>query len=126
MSNTIFRLSEIQQVEEYYRGVRLDSEQNQKIDSIAQFLSQYISISVRALKGFILRVLRNIQIKYQVDFVQERKNTSISLAEKVDAMKEILEMLKEELTKVLISKEQEPALEQAFKKVIDFYTRQIG
>ncbi|MFW9897022.1 MAG: hypothetical protein ACFFDB_15325 [Promethearchaeota archaeon] len=126
MSKTIFRSSSIEQIEEYYQYVHINEEQRAKIDSFTQILGQYLPISERALKGFLWRVLINIQKKYHIDFVEEGKRTDVSLAERMGAIQEIFTMLKEELTRILISQEQEPILEEAIEKAINFYKKQLG
>ncbi|MFX0007047.1 MAG: hypothetical protein ACFFA7_05565 [Promethearchaeota archaeon] len=126
MSKTIFKSSSIEQAEEYYQTVHINAEQREKITSFAQILSQYLPISERALMGFLWRVLVNIQKKYHIDFAEEGKRKDVSLAERMGAIQEIFTMLKEELTRILISQEQEPILEDAIGKAINFYKKQLG
>ena len=126
MSKTIFKSSSIEQAEEFYQTIHLNAKQKERLSSFAQVLNQYLPISERALRGFLLRVLRNIQMKYHIDFAEEGKRVDISLAERMEAIQEIFTMLKEELTRILISQEQEPILEEAIEKAINFYKKQLG
>lgn len=126
MSKTIFKSTSIKQAEEYYQNIHINAEQRDRINSFAQILGQYLPIPERALMGFLWRVLINIQKKYHIDFAEEGKRTDISLAERMGAIQEIFTMLKEELTRVLIKQEQEPILEEAIEKAINFYKKQLG
>ncbi|MFX1374184.1 MAG: hypothetical protein ACFFA0_00080 [Promethearchaeota archaeon] len=126
MSKTIFKSTSIKKAEEYYQSIHLNAEQMERVNSFTQILNQYLPISERALKGFLWRVLKNIQMKYKIDFVEEGKRTDVSLVERMGAIQEIFTMLKEELTRILITQEQEPILEEAIKKTIDFYKQQFG
>ncbi|MFW9970165.1 MAG: hypothetical protein ACFFDF_08190 [Candidatus Odinarchaeota archaeon] len=126
MSKTIFKSSSIEQAEAYYQNIHINPEQKEKINSFAQILSQYLPISERALMGFLWRVLLNIQKKYHIDFAEEGKRRDVSLAERMGAIQEIFTMLKEELTRILISQEQEPLLDKAIGKAINFYKKQLG
>lgn len=126
MSKTIFKSTSIEKLEEYYQNVHINLEQREKINSFAQILGQYLPISERALKGFLWRVLINIQKKYHIDFVEEGKRTDVSLAERMAAIQEIFTMLKEELTRILISQDQVPILDDAIEKTLGFYKKQLG
>ena len=97
MSKTIFKSSSIEKIEEYYQNVHINAEQRERINSFTQILGQYLPIPERALKGFLWRVLINIQKKYHIDFVEEGKRTDVSLAERMGAIQEIFTILKEEL-----------------------------
>jgi hypothetical protein len=61
MSETIFKSTSIEKIEEYYQNVHINAEQKGRINSFAQILGQYLPISERALNGFLWRVLINIQ-----------------------------------------------------------------
>lgn len=63
---------------------------------------------------------------YHIDFAEEGKRTDVTIAERMAAIQEIFTMLKEELTRILISQEQEPILEEAIEKALDFYKKQLG
>jgi hypothetical protein len=126
MSKTIFKSSSIEQAEEYYQTVHINAEQRKKITSFALILSQYLPILERTLMGFLWRVLLNIQKKYHIDFAEEGKSKDVSLDERMGAIQEIFTMLKEELTRILISQEQEPILEDAIGNAINFYKKQLG
>ena len=126
MSKTIFKSTSIEKIEEYYQSVHINAEQKEKINSFAQILGQYLPIPERALKGFLWRVLINIQKKHHIDFAEEGKRTDISLAERMGAIQEIFTMLKEELTRVLINQEQALILDEAIEKALDFYKKQLG
>ncbi|MFX0004154.1 MAG: hypothetical protein ACFE9C_09165 [Candidatus Hodarchaeota archaeon] len=126
MSKTIFKSTSIEKAEEYYQSVHVNAEQKERINSFAQILGQYLPIPERALKGFLWRVLINIQKKYHIDFAEEGKRTDVSVAERMGAVQEIFTMLKEELTRSLISEEQEPILKEAIEKTIGFYKKQFG
>ncbi|MHA2036152.1 MAG: hypothetical protein ACW98X_06945 [Promethearchaeota archaeon] len=63
MSKTIFKSTSIEKIEEYYQSIHINAEQKEKLNAFAQILSQYLPISERALKGFLWRVLINIQKK---------------------------------------------------------------
>jgi hypothetical protein len=58
--------------------------------------------------------------------VEEGKRKDVPLAERMGAIQEIFTMLKGELTRSLISQEQEPILEEAIQKTLNFYKKQFG
>ncbi|MBY8990307.1 MAG: hypothetical protein KGD58_06095 [Candidatus Lokiarchaeota archaeon] len=127
MSNEIkFKPKSIEEAEEDYKKLHLTAEQKKIVVSLAQLINQYLPISERAIKGFIWRVLIAYQVKYHYNLGEEAKREDLSPADRMGGFLEIFGMLKEELTKILISQDQEPILDDTFEKVISFYKTQFA
>ena len=113
-----FKNDSITEAEDYYKTLKLSKGQRKKVDDISKFLNQYLHISERAIKGFFWRVV----LEYQIErHMLSSEADDLTPEERVQGLKEIFSLLKKELTRVLISKEQEPLLNDSLKKAVDFY-----
>jgi len=118
-----FKNDSITEAEEYYKTLKLSKGQRKKVDDISKFLNQYLHISERAIKGFFWRVVVDYQIERHMLSSEAEELTP---GERVQGLKEIFSLLKKELTRVLISKEQEPLLDDTLNKAIQFYKEQFA
>lgn len=118
-----FKPDLIEKAEEYYKTLHMDPKQRPIVDSFVQILSQHLPIPERALKGFMWRVLTDYQIKRHMAASESEK---LDPAERIKGLMEILALFKEALTRVLISQEQEPLLDNAISKVIKIYKEKFA
>ena len=72
------------------------------------------------------RVLKDYQVKYQFDLAEDSKKEDITAAQRLEELSLIFSMLKENLTKILISKEQEPILDEGIKNALNFYKERFA
>ena len=69
------------------------------------------------------------QMKYHIDIkkeVEQAKIREVSLAEQAKGIQIVFSMLKEQLMRILISKEQEPLLDEAFEKIIAIVKEKVA
>ena len=117
-----FRISAVQEAEEYYKRLHMTAEQKKQVDSISKVLSHHVSIPERAIKGFFWRVLREYQIRRHMG-LDESKNLSID--ERIEGLKEIFSLLREDLTRILVDPEQSPLLDKAFEQSLNLIKEQL-
>ncbi|MFX1237142.1 MAG: hypothetical protein ACFFAS_13230 [Promethearchaeota archaeon] len=125
----VFKLSSIEKAEEEYMKLGLNEGQKERINSYVKIIQKYIPLSEFTLKGFMWRVIKDFQVKKHLDIAEEEKlakKADIDLDKRIAVIEMILSMLKKELTKVLISQEQEPLLDDAFKKILSLYKEQFN
>lgn len=121
--NIQFIHSSIEKAEDYYKTIHIAPEQRTIIDSLIPLLSPHLPISDRAMKGFLWRVLKDYQMKRHMALTE---SANLSPKERIEGLIEILKMLKEALTRVLINQEQELKLDDAISKVITFYKERFA
>ena len=64
---------------------------------------------------------------HQTDLSEGVKGSNITTpAERVKELQVIFSLLKKELTRILIDKEQEPLLDDTFEKVVNFYKEKFA
>ncbi len=117
-----FKLNLVQEAEDYYQRLHITPEQKKQVNDISKLLTKYISISEKAIKGFFWRVLRDYQIKRHMG-LEESKNLSID--ERIEGLKEILSLLRKDLTRVLVDPEQAALLDVAFEKTLNLIKGQL-
>ncbi|MFX1373882.1 MAG: hypothetical protein ACFFCE_18700 [Promethearchaeota archaeon] len=113
-----FKLESMQNSEDYYKKIHMVADQNTVITQMAQFLCQFLPIPERPMKGFIWRALTDWQVKNRKDLSEVLK---ISPDQRVETVLEIIALLKKHLTRILISQEQEPLLNESCQKAVKFY-----
>ena len=114
-----FKSSSIQEAEDYYKTLHTSADQRKRMEGLSKFLSQYLSIPERAIKGFFWRVATTYQMQRHM---ASSEADNLTPAERLEGLKDILSLLKKELTKILVSPDQEPLLEEAFKNMLKDYT----
>ncbi|MFW9990118.1 MAG: hypothetical protein ACFFC3_15850 [Candidatus Odinarchaeota archaeon] len=125
----IFKLSSIEKAEEEYKKLHILPEQKERLNSMVNIISKYLPIPQRALKGFMWMVIKDYQMQEHVDVGEEEelaKEQNIGLRKLLAGLEVILSMLKEKLTRILVKKEQESILNEAFRKIIAFYKEQFA
>ncbi|MFX1239222.1 MAG: hypothetical protein ACFFAS_10390 [Promethearchaeota archaeon] len=70
-----------------YNKIALSVEQRENIDAFARIINRFIPITERALKGFIWRVLREIQAYAYIDFKKEAEGADLTLEERMEGIK---------------------------------------
>ena len=114
----IFKPESIKEAEGYYKTLHITAEQQKIINSMIPILNQHFSFPEKAIKGFLWRVLIPYQKKRHMGL---DNSANLTPAERIKGLLEILGLLKEELTRVLVKPEQEPLLDEAFSKTMKFY-----
>lgn len=124
----IFKLSSIEKAEEEYKKLNITAEQHGRLNSFVKIIAQYIPLPERALRGFMWRAIREDQVERHVDLAEEARiadQREVDLETRIAGIENILSRLKNNLTRLLVHSEQEPLLDKAFDKVIDFYKEQF-
>ena len=112
-----FKKVEIEKVEKDYEKLQLTSEQRELISQSAKLYLKYIPVSEMAIKGFISRAMREWQIQNKIDM---KETLAWPLEKQIRLTSEVIAIMKEMMTKILIKSEMEPALDAAFNEVFNF------
>ncbi|MFX1395659.1 MAG: hypothetical protein ACFFAS_01305 [Promethearchaeota archaeon] len=118
-----FERSFIEDAEAEYNKLKLAKDQKERISSYVRLISRYIPLPERALKGFMWRVLKEYQIEnHQV--LAEEATMKGSKAEIINGIERVFSMLKDQLTRTLVSNEQAPLLDKAFNEITEIVLKQ--
>ncbi len=120
----IFNQSSIENAEAEYNRVSLTKDRKERIASYVHLISKYIPLPERALKGFMWRVLKEFQVETHQKISQEIKKSKHDKNEIIQGTKMVFSMLKDQLTRILVSKEQAPLLDKAFEEIMDAVKKQ--
>jgi len=123
-NNLIFDNGLIKQAEVEYGKLSINPKLLMMIEGIAQVYSQYLNLSVRALKGFIWRVTREYQVKNQI--VMDEQVFNLSKDKQIKIAEEMGKILEDTLKKTLVNQDQIPLLKEALKKALEFHKEQIS
>ena len=118
-----FKPESIKEAEEYYKTLRVASDQKYIIVAIGKLISKYIPIPERAIRGFIWRTIREWQVTYKKDLGEL---SNMSSTDRVNAVVQIMEIFETTMKRILIDKEQEPALKEGMKKTLDMYNEKFA
>ena len=123
MQELKFDQKAIQDADEYYKKIHFKDNQKQIMDLVMSFISQFIPIPERALRGFMWQNLKNWQVENHKDlsYIAEA-----SPNERLQIAIEILESFKVMLTRILIDEEQEPLLNEAIIKATNYYKEKFA
>ena len=119
-----FNQNAIQEAEKYYKTVHLGPGQRGITQGIAKIVSNYIPLDEKPLMGFTWRVMKEWQIKHKVYIKDVGKNYTPE--QRIEVVKELLDMAYNELTRVLINQEQKPLLKQGLNEVLVFYKKNFA
>ncbi len=118
-----FEKNEVQKAERYFGSIHINNEQKGFIESYSKFFSQHIPLNERAIKGFLLLSVRDMQQKHSIDLLDIAK---FPPEKRAKAGLEFAEIFKNKLTRILIDKSQEPLLNDAMKQALSMYQQQIN
>ncbi|MFX1503281.1 MAG: hypothetical protein ACFFDH_20130 [Promethearchaeota archaeon] len=124
MSKINFSQNLIQQAEDEYNKLHLAASQKELLASLAHIFNQYIHIPERAMRGFIFRVVRDYQVEQHIILDEELNRADKTKRAKIATA--IVRKLRDALTRVLISPEEEPLLDEAIKNAFNFYKEQLN
>ncbi|MFX1275582.1 MAG: hypothetical protein ACFFBP_03980 [Promethearchaeota archaeon] len=117
-----FKKKSLTEAENYYKQLHLTSDQRRKVRLVAKLATQYIPISEHAMCGFAFRALQEYQIENKIELTEfESMSNEATLKMINDAMNRV----KNQLLKILIDKKQEPVLDDAIVKLLDFYKKNL-
>ncbi|NHI91825.1 MAG: hypothetical protein EAX96_04940 [Candidatus Lokiarchaeota archaeon] len=114
--NIEFNKKLISEAEKDYTKLNLDKEQKMIIENTTKIYLKYLNISEMAMKGFISRAMREWQIKSKKDLSQFN---SWSKNEMTQTTRDICNVLKQIMTKIVVKQEQVPLLEKAIDESIE-------
>ncbi len=115
MTELLFKKNEIAQVEKDFQKVNLNEIQRGMIAQAAQVYIRYLPISEMAIKGFISFAMRDFQVQNKIDLATFLEWPP---EEQVKTTWAISELLRQNLTKLLVKPEQEPTLDKAIKEAV--------
>lgn len=118
-----FKPNSVEEAEEYYKKLHVASDQKYIVVAIGKLISKYIPLPERPIRGFIWRTIREWQVKYKKDLGEL---SNMSPDDRVNAVVQIMEIFEFTMKRILIDKEQEPALEEAMKKTLDMYNEKFA
>ena len=118
-----FKPKSVKEAEEDYNKFHASSDQKNIIVAIGKLISQYIPLPEKAIRGFIWRTIREWQVTYKKDIGEL---STMSSDDRVNAVLQIIEIFETTMKRILIDKEQEPALEEAMKKTLDMYNEKFA
>ena len=118
-----FKPKLVEEAEEYYKKLHVASDQKYIVVAIGKLISKYIPLPERPIRGFIWRTIREWQVKYKKDLGEL---SNMSPDDRVNAVVQIMEIFEFTMKRILIDKEQEPALEEAMKKTLDMYNEKFA
>ena len=115
-SNIEFNQKLINESERDYSQLKLAPNQRALIEQAAKLYTQYFNISEMAMRGFIARAIKQWQIdnKKVLDDIY-----SSSGEEQVKMTRELANVLKTVLVKIIIKPEQVPLLEQVIDEAVE-------
>ena len=115
----IFNEEKVRESEFEFKKITLRPEQKVMVQRIAELMSEFIPLSVMALKGNCWLSL----VEWQTTNKKVTQDiTAMSQEERLATIKEIFEYSKNRLKKMLIQpNEQEIQLDEAFEKAFEFY-----
>lgn len=117
-----FKTTGLTEAEEYYKQLHLTSDQRRKVRMVAKLATNYIPISEHAMCGFAFRALTEYQIDNKIELSAFE---SMSSEETLEMLNDVMHRVKNQLLKILIEKEQEPVLDDAIIKLLDFYKKNL-
>ena len=118
-----FKPNSVKEAEEDYTRLHIVPDQKYIVIAIGKLVSNYIPLPERAIRGLIWRTIREWQLVYKKD-VSELSN--MSSVDRVEAVVQIVKIFETTMKRILIDKEQEPALEEAMKKTLDMYNEKFS
>ena len=118
MSNIKFKTNLIKEAEDYYETIHASPEQKDKAKGFSKVISKHLPLTERAVMGFFWRVIREYQMERHMAS-SEAKN--LSKTERIQGLKEILDLLRKALTKILVKEDQVPMLDAAFDEIVKEY-----
>ena len=118
-----FRPKSVKEAEEYYKTLRVASDQKYIVIAISKLIDKYIPIPERAIRGFIWKTIREWQLQYKTDL---NELSTMNPAERVNAVKQIIEIFETMMKRILIDKDQEPALKEAMQQALNIYNEKFA
>ena len=115
MTELKFDQIKVDKVEKDFSKVKLTPQQREHLNESAKIYANYIPISERAIKGFILFSMADYQVENKVDLSSfyDMKNE-----EKQKVIIGISDILRLRLNKILLDPKQEPLLTTAINEAI--------
>ena len=123
MSDLKFKPKSVEEAEEYYKTLHIASDQKYIIVAIGKLITKYIPLPERSIRGFIWRTIREWQLKYKKDLSELG---SMSSADRINAVVQIMEIFETMLKRILINKEQEPVLKEAMQQALAIYKEKFA
>jgi len=115
---SLFQTELIQQEERNYERLELAPEHRPMMEGIAKILGQFLEISHIALKGFIWRSLKQLQVDHNVTI---EEIASMTPQERGKYAIEAFDSLRGFLYKILRNTEDKTVIDEAVNKGIEFY-----
>ncbi|MBN1803177.1 MAG: hypothetical protein JW891_16825 [Candidatus Lokiarchaeota archaeon] len=109
------------ELEYYYKVLHLSNYQKKIIKEFSKILSEYLPLSDAAIRGLFWRVLADYQVVHKEDLNEERKKGNVTPAIRIEGLKMILSLIRNKLKGILTDPKQEPLLDEAFEKVLNYY-----
>ena len=117
-----FKEKELKEAEDYYKTLRLTSDQKRKVRMVAKLATKYVPISEHAMSGFAFRALKEYQVDNKIEMSAfESMSPEATMEMLTDAMNRV----KNHLLKILVEKEKAPQLDDAITKLLDFYRKNL-
>ena len=118
-----FKPKSVKEAEEYYKTLHVASDQKYIVIAISKLIDKYIPIPERAIRGFIWKTIREWQLQYKTDLSEL---STMNSAERVNAVKQIIEIFETMMKRILIDTDQEPALKEAMQQALNIYNEKFA
>ena len=116
--SSLFRDSEVEQVEKDFEKITLAPEQRGIVEGIAKIMAQFVPISEIALRGFIWKAITEWQVN------SNRTLDELSTSEpkeRLEVVKIMFTSAEKDLKKVLRNKSDESTITNAIEKGFNYY-----
>ena len=113
-----FVSSTLKEAEIDLNKIQITPYQRQMVVDIAKVIHEFIPISELALRGFVLRSVKEFQLKYKIT---PKEIADRSPLERKEAMKIGFSILEEQLARVLRNQSDRSILKEAMNKAFEYY-----
>ena len=117
-----FKTKELTEAEDYYKELHLTSDQRRQVRLVSKVATSYIPISEHAMCGFAFRALKEYQVDNKIEMSAFESMSDEAI---LDMLSDVMNRVKNQLLKILISQEQAPTIDKAIVKLLDFYKKNL-
>lgn len=118
-----FKPKALKEAEDYFKNVHMTQEQHKIFLDFVKLFLKYIPIDELSAKGIGWRAVSKWQLDHKRDLMGLEKEVP---EERIKAIEQLLDVVKNELLATLKDPKYIPALEKAIKETLEFYIKQYA
>jgi len=118
-----FKPKALKVAEKYFKNVHMTQEQHIIFNEFVKIVLRYIKMDELAAKGIGWRSVSKWQLDHKRDLLGLEQETP---DERIKAINQLLNIVKEELIKILEDPDDKPLVDTAIKDIMEFYKKEYA